>query len=77
MKWLMYPLLVLVANTTESELAKYVEYLKVENQVLRDRLPTKIDTAETEPAKISSVDKPPDSKTRGLITIVTPHTFQR
>ena len=36
---LMHPLLVLIANATESELAKCVEYLKIENQILRERLP--------------------------------------
>jgi putative transposase len=35
MKWLMHPLLTLIANATESELAKYIEYLKVENRILR------------------------------------------
>ena len=38
MKWFMHPLLALIANATEAELAKYVEFLKVENQILRDRL---------------------------------------
>jgi hypothetical protein len=38
MKWFMHPLLAIIAGATESELAKYIEYLKVENQILRDRL---------------------------------------
>jgi hypothetical protein len=38
MKWFMHPLLALIADATEPELAKYIEYLKVENQILRDRL---------------------------------------
>ena len=42
MKWLMHPLLTLIAGATESEMTKYIEYLKVENQVLRDRLPKEI-----------------------------------
>ena len=37
MKWFMHPLLTLIANATESEMARYVEYLKVENQIHRDR----------------------------------------
>jgi hypothetical protein len=52
MKWFMHPLLALIANATESELAKYVEYLTVENQILRDRLPRKIDTTEAERCKL-------------------------
>jgi putative transposase len=39
MKWLFQPLLLLVARSTESELAKQVEFLKAENQILRKRLP--------------------------------------
>ena len=39
MRWLFQPLLLLVAKSTESELAKQVEYLKAENQILRKRLP--------------------------------------
>ena len=77
MKWLMHPLLTLIASATDSELAKYVEYLKVENQVLRDRLPKKIDTTEAERDKLLKVGKPLGSKVNNLITIVTPRTFQR
>ena len=58
MNWLMHPLLALIANATESEMAKYVEYLKVENQILRDRLPKKIDTTEAERDKLLKVGKP-------------------
>jgi len=46
MKWLMHPLLTLIAGATESEMTKYIEYLKVENQVLRDRLPKEIHTTD-------------------------------
>ena len=48
MKWLMHPLLTLIAGATDSELAKYVESLKLENRLLRARLPNKIDTTEAE-----------------------------
>ncbi len=76
-KWFMHPLLALIANATESELAKYVEYLKVENQILRDRLPAKIDTTEAERDKLLKVGKPLAGKIKQLISIVTPRTFQR
>ncbi len=77
MKWFMHPLLALIANATDSELAKYVEYLKVENQILRDRLPKKIDTTEAERDKLLKVGKPLGSKIKNLISIVTPRTFLR
>ena len=38
MNWLFKPLLLLVARSTESELAKQVEYLKAENAILRKRI---------------------------------------
>ncbi|WP_296455562.1 hypothetical protein [Rubinisphaera sp.] len=37
-----HPLLALIASTTDRELAKYVEYLKAENQILRARIPGQI-----------------------------------
>ena len=38
MRWLFHPLLLLLANSSESNLAKQVEYLKAENVMLRKRL---------------------------------------
>jgi len=37
---LLPPLLALIANSTESELAKCVDYLRLESRTLRARLPT-------------------------------------
>jgi hypothetical protein len=37
MKWLFAPLLMLIANSTQSELARQVEFLKAENEILRRR----------------------------------------
>ena len=74
---LMHPLLVLIANATESELAKCVEYLKIENQILRDRLPKKIETTPAERSQLLKVAKPLGAKVYQLLTIVTPRTFQR
>ena len=73
----MHPLLALIANATESELAKYIEYLKVENQILRDRLPKRIETTEAEREKLIKVGKPLGADIKKLISIVTPRTFLR
>ncbi|WP_202921090.1 hypothetical protein [Anatilimnocola aggregata] len=35
-------LLLVIAGATENELARQVKYLKVENQILRSRLPKRI-----------------------------------
>ena len=77
MKWFMHPLLEIIAGATEPELAKYIEYLKVENQILRDRLPKKIDTTEAEREKLLKVGKHLGGKIKQLVSIVSPRTFQR
>ena len=38
MAWLFQPLLMLLARSTESELARHDEFLKAEHQILRGRL---------------------------------------
>ena len=38
MRWRYQPLLLLIANSTDSELAKQVEYLKAENRIPRKYL---------------------------------------
>ena len=43
-----HPLLALIASATDKELAKYVEYLKHENKLLRARLPKQVHTAHEE-----------------------------
>jgi hypothetical protein len=37
-----HPLVAMIASATENELAKYVEYLKAENRILRARIPGEI-----------------------------------
>jgi putative transposase len=39
MAWLFQPLLMLLARSTDSQLARQVEFLHAENQMLRRRLP--------------------------------------
>src|SRR6266566_1910128 len=48
MRWLFHPLLLLLANSTEGELAKQVEFLKAENAMLRRRLPKWVQTTTEE-----------------------------
>ncbi len=77
MSKLLHPLLTLIASSTESEMAKYVEYLKTENRILRARLPKKIDTTEAERAKLLKAGRPLGPRVKELVTIVTPRTFLR
>ena len=43
-----HPLLALIASATDRELAKYVQFLKEENKILRARVPGQIHTRPAE-----------------------------
>lgn len=72
-----HPLLALIASATDKELAKYVEYLKHENQILRDRLPTQVHTSWEERQTLLKFGKAVGRAIEELITIVSPATFYR
>lgn len=72
-----HPLLALIASATDSELAKYVEYLKRENEVLRARLPKRIHTTKEERKKLLDAGRGLGKAIDGLISIVSPKTFSR
>jgi putative transposase len=70
-------LLILLAQATDRELAKQVQYLKTENRVLRSRLPKLIMTTPAERARLLKYGKPVGAAINQLITIVVPGTFHR
>ena len=72
-----HPLLALIASATESELAKYVEYLKAENRILRGRIPGQIHTRKSERERLLKFGKVLGRAIEELITIVSPATFYR
>ncbi len=72
-----HPLLALIASATNSELAKYVEYLKYENRILRSRLPKQIHTSTEERKTLLKFGKAVGKAIHELITIVNPATFSR
>lgn len=67
----------LLATATDRQLAKYVEYLKAENRILRDHLPKRIHLTNRERNRLIRFGKPLGSAIRNLIAIVTPRTFMR
>lgn len=67
----------MIASATESELAKYVEYLKAENRILRARIPGQIHTRQSEREVLMKYGKTIGRAIEELITIVTPSTFFR
>ena len=72
-----HPLLALIASATNNELAKYVEYLKEENKVLRARIPGQIHTKPDERARLLKFGKVIGRAIEELMTIVSPATFYR
>ena len=72
-----HPLLALIASASDKELAKYVQYLKEENKILRARIPGQIHTRPTERERLLKFGKPLGRAIEELITIVNPKTFYR
>jgi putative transposase len=72
-----HPLLALIASATDQELAKYVEYLKHENKLLRARLPKQVHTTHEERQTLLKYGKVIGRAIEELITIVSPATFYK
>lgn len=70
-------LMVLLAQATDRQLAKYVQFLKAENEILRARLPQRIVTTPAERRRLVKLGRPLGPAIKGLITIVKPDTFAR
>src|SRR5690606_6766233 len=77
MSRIFHPLLYLLACATRQELARQVQFLKTENEILRARLPKKITTTPEERRKLVKAGKQLGSAIKELISIVTPATFKR
>ena len=57
MTQIFHPLLALIASATNNELAKYVEYLKEENKILRARIPGQVHTKMAERERLLKYGK--------------------
>ena len=75
---IVHPLLAMIASATDRELAKYVEFLKEENRILRARVPGKqVHTKPHERERLLKLGKSLGRAVEELITIVSPSTFYR
>lgn len=72
-----HPLLAMIASATDRELAKYVEFLKEENKILRSRIPGQVHTKPAERERLIKLGKQPGRAIEELITIVAPSMFYR
>ncbi len=77
MTQIFHPLLALIASASDNQLAKYVEYLKEENKILRARLPSQVHTRREERERLLKFGKAIGRAIEELITIVSPATFYR
>lgn len=72
-----HPLLALIASGTDRELAKYVQFLKEENKILRSRIKGEVHTKPEERRRLLQFGKALGRAIEELITIVSPSTFYR
>lgn len=70
-------LLLVMAGATQRELARQVRYLKIENEVLRSKLPQRITVTPKERQRLLKFGAKLGSAIRQLVTIVAPSTFLR
>ncbi len=77
MSKIFHPLLALIASGTDRELAKYVQFLKEENKILRNRIKGEVHTKPEERKRLLEFGKALGRAIEVLITIVSPSTFYR
>lgn len=77
MRTLYQAFLMLLARATNPELAQMLQYAKVEAQILRSKLPRRLEITPQERSRLLKVGKPLGTKLYQLMTIVSPRTFLR
>jgi putative transposase len=70
-------LMLVIAGSTNKELARQVSYLKAENQILRSRLPDRISLTQREKNRLIRFARNLGSALNELATIVHPGTIRR
>lgn len=77
MKNLYHRLLLLIAGATHQEMARHVRYLKVENQILRSKLPKRVPVTLKERNRLVKFGAKLGNALGELTTIVHPDTLRR
>jgi putative transposase len=70
-------LLLLIAGATQKELARQVQYLKVENQILRSKLPARVVVTPQERGRLVRFGARLGKALGELVSIVHPDTLRR
>jgi putative transposase len=76
-KMMFHPFFLMLAHWVNSHLIEEIQYLKVENQILRSRIKGRIIPTDVERNRLLRFGKPLGARLKGLITIVTYETFRR
>ena len=71
---LLHPLFSLLACVTKPELARQVQYLKAENEILRSKLPKRITVTPQERRRLVKAGRSLGAPIKVLISVVTPVT---
>ena len=74
---LYHSLLLLIAGSTQKELASQIRYLKIENEILRSKLPKRVPVTEKERNKLVKFGSKLGKALGELVTIVHPDTLRR
>jgi len=77
MKNLYHNLLLLIAGSTQKQLAAQIQYLKAENEVLRARLPSQVKTTAQERTRLVKFGEKLGDAIQEIVTIVKPSTLLR
>lgn len=77
MKNLYHSLLLLIAGSTQKELASQIRYLKIENEILRSKLPSRVSVTAKERNKLVKFGAKLGKALGELVTIVHPDTLRR
>ena len=70
-------LLLIIAGATQKELARQVRYLKVENQILRSKLPARVPVTEKEKNRLVRFAAKLGRALNEIVTIMHPDTLRR
>ena len=77
MKNLYHRLLLLIAGSTQKELASQIRYLKIENEILRSKLGTRVPVTDKERNRLVKFGAKLGKALGELVTIVHPDTLRR
>ena len=77
MKNIYHRLLLLIAGSTQNELASQIRYLKVENEILRSKLPRRVSVTAQERNRLAKFAAKLGKALNELTSIVCPDTLRR